>query len=125
MSEGSQGSHAGDGGGSMNLMEARSLINVWVRVEQARYADTKWKERDKDATRLMTEGLRPGTWWRDFIDQYIHRAAILGVNTPLGQQALMKALVTLHAACTAMVVATDGVLLPPAGLPSGAQEAGE
>jgi len=98
--------------------EARELVAVWLDRETTEYADGKWTERAQNAERLMAEGLMPGTWWRDFIDQYLHRAAVLGLDTAVGRQALLKACQTIKECCVAMAVELDGDL-PAPGYPSG------
>jgi hypothetical protein len=45
---------------------------------------------------------RQGSRWFDFIQQYLHRAGLFGLDNPLGRQALMKALNTVWPACESM-----------------------
>lgn len=57
------------------------------------------------------------TWWYNQINNYLHRAALLGLDTPGGRQAMAKAVATsvmMLAACTRVFGA-----LPEPGVTSG------
>lgn len=100
----------------MDRMEIRHYVDSWVREELAAYADQKWNDRDANDGR-WSEGFMPGAFWRDFIDQYLHRAAVLGIDNPGGRQALLKALVTVHEATVSMLMEFGSA--PAPGYPSG------
>lgn len=83
-------------------------VSNWLDNERA-YAEGKWPleivdEMDQDSY----------TVW---VNQYLHRAKVLGWDTPNGRQALCKALRTLLA-MTESNVRRFGAL-PPGGVPSG------
>lgn len=80
----------------------------WLEDERA-YAEAKWPPEAHDDL--------PPEETRAWVEQYLHRAMVLGVDVPLGRQALAKALRTLQA-FTESVVRRYGPL-PPAGVPSG------
>lgn len=56
-------------------------------------------------------------WWENQFENYLHRAKILGLDTPVGRQALAKFVST----ALGMLAATIDVYgpLPKAGVPSG------
>lgn len=91
----------------------------WIRTEWADYADPKFDDqRETNHDRLMrNEGIAPGSWWENQVLQYWRRAHVLGIENPLGRQALIKGL----AAYTGMVESMIRVYgpPPPAGVPSG------
>lgn len=95
------------------MTEAESIEEVydWISDEHE-YARAKWpiethNERVKDLD---------GPWRTD-VGMYLHRAKILGLDNPLGRQAMGKALMTLHHYTEAMV--REFGPMPPAGVPSG------
>lgn len=104
-----------------NRAQARTVVASWIDVELSAYADSKWLNKERDDAKLWSEGFGPGGFWRDFVDRYLHQAYILGLDTKGGQQALLKALVTLSEACVSLVLKLrdDGEQLPAPGWPSG------
>lgn len=89
-------------------------ILSWLEDELT-YADSKWPIDAHDA--LMTESGIDGKFGDD-IQMYLHRASVLGMNNPLGLQALGKACTTIiHAIESAQRV--FDTTLPPGGIPSG------
>lgn len=91
-------------------MNAETL--AWL-ADERRYADRKLAEMQMALPSIVND---PGYWFDD-IDRYLHRAELLGLESPLGRQALGKAIVV---ALRTLEEAT-AVLgpLPPGGLPSG------
>lgn len=87
---------------------ARAHVENWLKTERP-YAEGKWPTEETD--KLSPEEYE--TW----VSQYIHRAVVLGVENPLGRQALGKALRTLQAIVES-VVRQHGEL-PMGGYPSG------
>lgn len=69
------------------------------------------------------QGLDEETWWLRQLMTYYHRSTVLGLDNPLGRQALAKYVAT---ACGLLesVVRVYGPL-PPAGVPSGDQGGGD
>jgi hypothetical protein len=94
----------------------------WIKEERV-YARTKWStDAYDDVTRVsvLAESDRPATalpTWDFWIQQYLHRALLLGLNTPNGMQAVGK-LATTAAAMLDSVGRLYGPL-PAPGLPSG------
>lgn len=102
----------------------RSALQVrwWVNEERTNYVPVKYGE-DKTARVSLVDDmfaypdLGPESQWYTFITNYLSRAQVLGVDTPGGQQAFLKLLVTvLHAAETMILVHGTP---PKPGLPSG------
>lgn len=83
-------------------------VQAWLDGERG-YAERKW-------TPGMTDEIPPDDYKR-WVGQYMHRATVLGLDNPLGRQALAKALRTLLA-FTESTVRQYGQL-PPPGVPSG------
>lgn len=106
--------------------DARAEVATWIFDELKHYADPKWSGvRADHEKKSYEEGIAVGSLWREQIDTKIHRAEVLGFDTPLGTQALLKGLVTMFELCVTIAL-TNG--LPEAGHPSGelfAPEAGE
>jgi len=101
-------------------VQRRSRI-AWMRWLQAEYiyADNKFdtvRESDHDPI-MAEEGVGDGSWWENQVLQYVRRASTLGLDNPLGRQALCKGL----AAYTGMVEAMIRLYgePPEAGVPSG------
>lgn len=108
-----------------NYQTERLAVLQWL-VKEWSYSDKKFppevRERSDErmAARPDFSAGPEGAWWRTMIDQYLHRASVLGLDTPLGRQALMKALNTLFPACESMVRVYG---MPPApGVNSGEAE---
>jgi hypothetical protein len=99
-------------------------VLAWLRAEEAAYANGKWSlfemqrrvmEGDPGTGRLPGVGM--GSESLDGVQMYMHRAQVLGLDNPLGRQAVAKALMTLFSRVEA-VVAIYGEL-PMPGVPSG------
>jgi hypothetical protein len=99
----------------------RYRLLCWLRDECDRYADPKWEEnldaRGEHDARMREEGVGRGGFWEGQVTQYIQRAHTLGLDTPLGRQALAKG-------CAAYLGMLESVarvhgLPPTAGVPSG------
>jgi hypothetical protein len=84
-------------------------VQAWLNGERA-YAEGKWP------TGHVDETITPDRY-KEWVEQYMHRALVLGLDNPLGRQAQAKALRTLLA-YTESVVRRFGPL-PAAGVPSG------
>lgn len=102
----------------MRRFAARLNVGSWLAAERS-YGNAKWGEGDNRATAVAHMAGDPtGEWWRDYVAAYLHRAGVLGLDTPLGRQAWGKAIVTaIHALETALEV--HGGELPEPGHPSG------
>lgn len=65
------------------------MVNlIWWLEEELRYATAKWPKDAHDE--LMRDSGIDGKFGDD-IQMYLHRASVLGMNNPLGLQALGKA----------------------------------
>jgi hypothetical protein len=84
-------------------------VAAWLEGERA-YAEGKWAPGYVDDSITAEE-------YEGWVMQYLHRAIVLGVENPLGKQALAKALRTCLA-FTESVVRRFGPL-PDPGVPSG------
>lgn len=84
-------------------------VQDWLDDERT-YAEGKWP------TGQVDDSISPERY-KEWVEQYMSRALVLGLNNPLGRQALAKALRTLMAR-TESTVRTQG-RLPAGGLPSG------
>jgi hypothetical protein len=82
-------------------------VRRWIAGERV-YAEEKW-------TPTKVEDIGPEQ--ADWVAMYIHRAHVLGLDTPLGRQNLAKALMTLTSFVEA-AVRLHGPL-PHPGVPSG------
>lgn len=60
---------------------------TWLKIEQELYQGEKFEELDKDHPVDMN-------WWQDRIFMYLKRAQVLGLDNPLGRQAVAKAAAT-------------------------------
>jgi hypothetical protein len=81
----------------------------WLEGEEV-YARTKWTDEMEDAIKDEDE-------YTDWVNSYIHRAKVLGLETPAGRQALAKALKTMQGFVES-TVRKHGPL-PDPGVPSG------
>jgi hypothetical protein len=90
----------------------------WLRQELA-YVDEKFPPsiRVVHNSELEKEGVSFNSYWFQQVYQYVKRAEILGLDNPLGRQAIAKALSTMFGLVEG-VVATYGEL-PPPGVSSG------
>jgi hypothetical protein len=84
-------------------------VLAWLEGERA-YAEGKWKPGHVDVE------ITPARY-KQWVEQYLHRALLLGLENPLGRQALAKALRTALA-FTESVVRRYGDI-PAPGVPSG------
>jgi hypothetical protein len=82
----------------------------WLRVERE-YQQGKWDYAEEARTGKTAEH------WEERIDMYLRRAAVLGYDTPLGRQAMLKAVATAIAMAEAVTEAYGPP--PPPGVPSG------
>jgi hypothetical protein len=99
-------------------------VHDWLQLEEARYADGKWTLEEMkrrvalgDPATGRLPGVGMGSESMDGVQMYMHRAQVLGLENPLGRQALAKALMTLFSRVEG-AVALYGPL-PAAGVPSG------
>lgn len=88
---------------------SRITVAAWLGEERRQYADTKYADdapkRQELIDAMGTEGLEAGGMWDIFIGNYMRRVQLFGVDTPVGQQALGKLIVTLlHAFETVVYV---------------------
>jgi hypothetical protein len=58
----------------------------WIEAEHVVYEGPKWDDAEDDA--MGAEG------WEERVTMYLHRAKILGLDNPLGRQAVAKAATT-------------------------------
>jgi hypothetical protein len=101
-------------------LHRRSRVRVlqWVRDEWARYSTDKYDDdRDRQDGIMRREGCDAGSWWNEEVMRYVHRAHILGLDTPLGRQAVMKGAAVYLDMC-ASIIRVHGDP-PPGGRPSG------
>lgn len=103
---------------------ARITVGTWLAQERKDYADTKYPRDSETWHRLMLDmknyGLdENGEWWV-FITNYLKRTQLLGLDTPAGQQALGKLIVTLLSCFEACVMVNGKPPMP--GTPSGTIE---
>jgi len=99
------------------VSDVPTQIEDWLIDERLRYAHAKWSPEDAaKAHRDCVIGEGPTTW-HDWAGNYIKRAAMFGLDSPQGRQALGKAIVTLiHVLETAV---EEFGPMPVAGMPSG------
>lgn len=86
-------------------------IFAWLRAERD-YQAGKFDY----AKQVEKEGHDPD-YWENQVGMYLRRAAILGYDTPLGRQAMMKAVATAIGMAEAVTEAHGDP--PPPGVPSG------
>lgn len=91
-----------------SVPHSRLAVAHWLEAERD-YAEHKWTPQQTDEL--------TADQYEQWVGNYLHRAIVLGVENPLGRQALAKALRTLQA-ITESVVRKHGEL-PMAGVPSG------
>lgn len=93
----------------------------WLSRELACYADPKWDTdpatRQGHDERMASEGVGPESFWRDQVMQYVHRAHVLGLDTPRGRQVLAKGFAAYLGMCESMTRVYGEP--PQAGVPSG------
>lgn len=76
----------------MNRHDALDEVLAWQYAERS-YVMDKWGiERPEIDAELAADN---GTRFRHDVEMYLHRAQVLGLDNPLGRQALMKGLSTL------------------------------
>jgi hypothetical protein len=87
---------------------------AWL-VEEVRAQPVKFTSADDDAH--TRDGLGDDSWWWQQLTNYYGRARVLGLETPLGRQALAKFVATAVALLDS-VIRCHGPL-PTPGHPSG------
>lgn len=109
------------------MRRARTDINQWLSQERSQYADIKWNADNHDQ---LIRNLRDdphqesdGRQYIEWVNDYIQRALLFGLDTPQGRQALGKTCVTLHHMLESCVVAFGP--MPKPGVPSGEIQTGE
>ena len=96
----------------MTRNETAQIIESWL-VDEYWYVKSKWgEERAADDQKLVEEGPGIDGHWGIAITMYMHRAKVLGLDNPLGRQALMKGLATYFAMAQSMILMYGE---PPAG----------
>lgn len=103
---------------------ARITVQDWINLERATYADGKYKRDGQKWHELLLDmqnfGLdEHGEWWL-FLTNYLKRAQLLGLDTPAGQQAFGKFVVTALSCFEACVMVNGKPPLP--GVHSGTIE---
>lgn len=98
-------------------IKAFEHVIYWLRGER-NYTIKKFGiEVDREHFREWENSEQGAGWWTDQLDNYYHRAWVLGFNTPVGRQALAKFV------STAVGMLSAGIQeygeLPPSGVPSG------
>lgn len=81
----------------------------WLRTERV-------YQRNKFGDYEVAKG-KGADYWEQQVGQYLHRATVLGYETPVGLQAMMKAVATAMA--MAEIVSREHGPPPPPGVPSG------
>lgn len=96
----------------------RKKVLEWIRDEWAGHADLRNKDGRLDALEHMIDsGVGERSWWFGVTLNYLIRADKLGLDTPAGRQAVMKATGTMVDMAATMIQAYG---LPPLpGYPSG------
>ena len=92
--------------------EAFTTAIDWLKVERLMYQGGKFDAEDDDD--LTTE--RPEEWDRR-IDMYLHRGRLLGLDNPLGRQAIAKAAATAVGYLESVFRVHNSI--PAPGFPSG------
>lgn len=96
----------------------RKRVIEWVRDEWEAHSDEKYASQlPQHEKYLLEEGVGPDSWWRNIILQYMHRAHIVGLDTPEGQQLLYKTAATVLDCCSTSFRVYGDPPLP--GYPSG------
>jgi len=89
----------------------------WLQAE-LNYSDAKHGDRRPEHdVEMANDGVAPGFFWADEVMNYVHRANVLGLDNPLGRQAIAKG----FAVYEAMLESVERVYgpLPEPGVPSG------
>lgn len=94
-----------------DVIAERRIVLDWIRQEQLKYANDKFgftaggpvDDHDESMRKHGFSSKDPEAFWFRQVTQYFTRAEIFGVDTPKGQQALLKGLVTLFDCCACMV----------------------
>ena len=103
---------------------ARIVVGDWLATERREYADGKYKRDGETWHRLLLDmqnyGLHEQGEWFMFLTNYLRRAQLLGLDTPAGQQAFGKFVVTCLSCFEACVMVNGRPPMP--GVPSGTIE---
>lgn len=99
------------------VVPPETLAVVRWLVDERRHQATKFDPAD-DVVHAR-DGLSEGTFYERQVTNYLGRAAYLGVDTPLGVQALLKLVATVMSMPEALLRGGLVAELPPAGRPSG------
>ena len=68
------------------MNDYRQAAIDWIKAEHDVYEGPKWDREEDDA--------KDTKQWEDRITNYTHRAQVLGLDNPLGRQAVAKAAAT-------------------------------
>lgn len=98
------------------MAKERAKAFNWI-IDELPYIDQKFPSKTHDDAQMLHGGMHPDGFWRGHIDQYAHRVHILGLDTPLGRQAMMKLWATVLGAVESMIRVYGEP--PPPGVPSG------
>lgn len=103
--------------GKVSSQDHEYLLD-WLTKELA-YVDKKFplSVRGAHHLELEKEGVSSDSYWFQQVYQYVKRAEVLGLDNPLGRQAIAKALSTMFG-LVERVVEVYGEL-PPPGVSSG------
>lgn len=82
----------------LKAIASRITVGTWIATERRDYADLKYERGGEMWHKLLLDihnwGLHEdGQWWL-FLSNYLSRAQLLGLDTPAGQQAFGKFIVT-------------------------------
>jgi hypothetical protein len=97
----------------------KSHVLAWVHLERSQHANTKYADGLEARNRLI-EAMQEGGFhadWERFIESYLDRVRLVGLDTPQGRQAMGKAIVTMMH-CLETAVECFGEM-PMPGTPSG------
>lgn len=94
-------------------METEEYVREWLARERAYTIDKFGLDQDNDHTPLDNWNL----WWDQQFENYLHRAHVLGLDTPNGRQALAKFVATAVGLLETAVRLYGP--LPKPGVPSG------
>lgn len=96
--------------------ERRQLLR-WLR-EEWRYADDKFDDHRRQHDEEMRDGgITDAGWWFNQVFQYVARGRVLGLENPLGRQAIAKCWAAMSGLVES-VIRVHGDL-PEPGVPSG------
>jgi hypothetical protein len=101
----------------VDIDQSRQIATAWL-AEETKYADEKYGTREEEDIWMGDEGMSDDGLWFNELANRLQRVQVLGVNTPLGRQAMGKFAKTAISAFESMI-RTWGV--PIAGKPSGEQ----